>query len=168
MRLRGLLLLLLLLAILLPLTTLFQSTNVPESGHAGIGNSVVVVAKENYVYARVQIVVQPLENGTNVIVSGGQTQPVTFTFPNGTSVMVTKSTTFTIILSNEVFFTLGSVSAGGPGYNVGPAQPLSVQVADNQNATSNSIIGGIPGIDILQYTVSGDYQLSVSALGVSL
>jgi hypothetical protein len=168
MKLRGLLLLLLLLAILLPLTTLFQSTNVPESGHAGIGNSVVVVARENYVYARVQIVVQPLENGTNVIISGGQTQPVTFTFPNGTSVIVTKPTTFTFILSNEVFFTLGSVSAGGPGYNVGPAQTLSVQVVDNQNATASSIIGGIPGIDILQYTVSGDYQLSVSALGVSL
>jgi len=168
MKLRGLLLLLLLLAILLPLTTLFQSKNVPESGHAGIGNSVVVVAKENYVFARVQIVVQPLENGTNVIVHGGQTQPVTFTFPNGTSVMVTKPTTFTFILSNEVFFTIGSVGAGGPGYNLGPGQPLSVQVVDNQNATSNSIIGGIPGIDILQYTVSGDYQLSVSALGVSL
>ena len=43
-----------------------------------------------------------------------------------------------------------------------------LQVVDNQNATSNSIIGGIPGIDILQYTVSGDYQLSVSALGISL
>jgi hypothetical protein len=168
MKLRGLLPLLLLLAILLPLTTLFQSTSVSESGHAGIGNSVVVVAKENYVYARVQIVVQPLENGTNVIVHGGPTLPVTFTFPNGTSVKVTKPTTFTIILSNEVFFTLGSVGAGGPGYNVGPGQPLSVEVLNDQNATSNSIIGGIPGIDILQYAVSGDYQLSVSALGVSL
>src|ERR1035438_826746 len=100
MKLRGLLVLLLLLAIMLPLTTLFQSTNVPESGHAGIGNSIVVVAKENYVYARVQIVVQPL----NVLVQGGQIQPAMFTFPNGTSVTVTKPTTFTIILPNEVFF----------------------------------------------------------------
>jgi hypothetical protein len=164
MKLRGLLVLLLLLAIMLPLTTLFQSTNVPESGHAGIGNSIVVVAKENYVYARVQIVVQPL----NVLVQGGQIQPAMFTFPNGTSVTVTKPTTFTIILPNEVFFMPSSVGAAGPGYNVDSGQPLSVQVLNDQNATSIPTIGGIPEIDVVQYTVSGDYQLSVLALGVSL
>lgn len=167
MKLRGLLLLLLLLAILIPLTSLFQSASVPEFGYSGIGNSVVVVAKENYVYARVQITVQPFVNGTNLMVYGGGIQPALFTFPNGTSVTVTKPTTFTIILSNEAFIGQAS-SASGPGYDISPGSPLSVQVLSNQNATSNSIIGGMPGISIFQYTLSGDYELSVQAFGMSL
>ncbi len=168
MNLRGLLLLLLLLALLLPLTSIFHSAAVSEAGYAGIGNSVVVVAKENYVFARVQIVVQPLENNTNVVVHGGQIQPTRFTFPNGTSVTVDQPTTFTIILSNEAIIGVSASSAGGPGYNVSPDNPLSVQVLPGQNATSSSVVGAIPGIDIFQYTLSGDYELSVQALGMSL
>lgn len=168
MKLRGLLLLLLLLAILLPLTSIFHSVGVSETGYAGIGNLVVVVAKESYVYARVQIAVQPLENNTNVVIHGGQIQPVRFTFPNGTSVAVIQPTTFTIILSNEVFIGALATSAEGPGYNVSPGNPLSVQVLSGQNATYNSVVNGAPGIDTFQYTLSGDYELSVEALGVSL
>ncbi|MGP8125910.1 MAG: hypothetical protein ACLQEQ_08650 [Nitrososphaerales archaeon] len=164
MKLKGLLLLLLLLAVLLPLTAIFQSASVTETGYAGIGNSVVVVAKESYVYARVQILVQPLVNNTNVVVYGGQIQPARFTFPNGTSVTVTKPTTFTIVLSNDAFIGAPATWATGPGYTVSPGSPLSVQVLSGQNATSNSI----PGIDMFHYTVSGDYELSVQALGVSL
>lgn len=164
MSLRSLLLLLLLLAVLLPLTSIFQSASFPEVGYAGIGNSVVVVAKESYVYARVQIAVQPLQNNTDVVVYGGQIQPTRFTFPNGTSVTVTQPTTFTIILSNEVFIGQGATWATGPGYSVSPGSPLSIQVLNNQNATYNPV----SGIDMFQYTVSGDYELSVQALGVSL
>ena len=168
MSIRSLLLLLLLLALLLPLTSIFHSASVSEAGYAGTGNSIVVVAKESYVYARIQIVVQPLENNSNVVIRGGQVSPVMFTFPNGTSVAVRTSTTFTVILSNEVFLGAFTTSAGGPGYDVSPANPLSVQVLAGQNATSSSVVGGIPGIDIYQYTLSGDYELSVQALGMSL
>ncbi len=166
MKLRGLLLLVLVLAVMLPVTTIFHSASVPETGYAGIGSSRVVVAKERYVYARVQIAVQPLENNTNVVVTGGQTRPATFTFPNGTSVTVTKPTTFTIVLSNEVYFELASWAVG-PGYSVSPSSPLSVQVL-GPTSNSSSAVNSVPGIDIFQYSVSGDYELTVQALGVSL
>jgi hypothetical protein len=167
-KLRGLLLLLLLLAILLPLTSMFHSVSVPQSGYVGIGNSVVTVAKENYVFARVQIYVQPLVNNTNVVVHGGQLQPVRFTYSNGTSVMVTQPTTFTIILSNTAWIGELAPQAVGPDYNVSPGSPLSVQVLSGQNATSSLAVGGVPGIDMFQYTLSGDYEFSVQALGMSL
>jgi hypothetical protein len=167
MKLKGLLLLLLLLAIMLPLTSVFHSVSVSESGYSGIGNTVVVVAKESYVYARIQIVVQPFENNTNVVVYGGQIQPVTFTYPNGTSTTVTQPRTFTVILSNEVFIDELAPGAGGPGYNVSPSNPLSVQVLSGQNAASGPALG-VSGIDMYQYTLTGDFELSVQALGVSL
>lgn len=167
MKLKGLLLLLLLLALLLPLTSLFTSTNIPESGYAGIGNSVVVVAKESYVYARVQIEVQPFANNTNVVVYGGQIEPTRFTFPNGTSVMVKRATTFVVILINTAFIGYTS-SASGLGYSITRSTPLSVQVLSGQNSTSIPVLGNIPGIDIFQYAVSGDYELSVQVFGMAL
>jgi hypothetical protein len=166
-KLKVLLLLLLLLAILLPLSSAFQSTNVSQFGYSGIGSSVLVVAKESNVYARIEMTVQPLVNNTGVVVNGGSIQPVTLTFPNGTAITVTKTTTFNIILSDHGFFNFGTY-ASGPGYDVSPSHSLSLQVLNGQNATFGSIIGGIPGVDVSQYTLNGDYQLSVQALGVSL
>lgn len=174
MKLRGLLLLLLLLAILLPLGSLFHSADLPEAGYVGTGSLVVVVAKESYVYARLQIVVQPMENGPQGIpeASGAATQglvqPTEFTFPNGTSVAVTQTTTFTIILSNNAFIG-ESVSWETGQISVSPGSPLSISVLNGQNATSSSAVLGQPnGIDVFEYRVSGDYDLSAQALGVSL
>lgn len=167
MKLKGLLLLLLLLALLFPLSTLFSSASVPDSQYVGIGNSVVVVAKENYVYARVEITVQPLANNTGVVVVGEPLEPVILTLPNGTAIKVTKDTTYTFILPNGVLSN-PAVGAAGPGYDVSPSSPLSVQFVSGQSATYAEIGGPIPGINIIQYTLSGDYGVSVSALGVSL
>jgi hypothetical protein len=168
MKLKVLLGLLLIAAILLPLTSIFQSASVAQFGYSGIGSSVVVVAKESNVYARIEITVQPLVNNTNVVVQGGSIQPVTLTFPNRTVVAVTRATTFDIVLPNSAIFNFGSPSAGGFGYDVSPSRSISLEVLNGLNATYASAIGGIPGIDIFQYTVTGDYELSVQALGVSI
>jgi len=169
MKLRGLLLLLLLLAVLLPMTSAFHYASVPNFGYAGIGSSVVVVAKEDYIYARIQIVVQPLENNTNVLIHGGLAQTVGFTYPNGTTVTVTRPTTFTIILPNSAFFG-EAVSWETGQISIGPGNPLGISVLTGQNATAFDMTKLSPpqGVEITQCSVSGDYDLSVQALGVSL
>ena len=167
MKLKGLLLLLLLLAILLPVTTMFSSASVLGPPSLGIGSSVVVIAKESYVYVRVELVVQPLVNNTNLVVHGGTLVPPTLTFPNGTTVVVTEPTTFTIILPNSVLIGFAG-EAEGPGYDVTYSQPVSLQILSNQNATSAPLSSGLPGLEIFQYTLTGDYEVSVSALGVSV
>jgi hypothetical protein len=168
MKLKVLLVLLLIVAVLLPLTSIFQSASVSQFGYSGIGSSVVVVAKESNVYARVEITVQPFVNNTNVVVQGGSIQPTTLTFPNGTTVAVTRATTFDIVLPNSVIFNFGSPSAGGFGYSVSPSRSISLEVLNGLNATYGPASSGAPGIDIFQYTVTGDYELSVQALGVSI
>ena len=164
MKLKILLLLLLLVAILLPLSSAFQTAGVSQFGYSGIGSSVVVVARQSDVYARIEITVQPLVNNTNVVICGA-IQPVTSQFAkrcchHGDRTNRRSTSSYLVTVSS----TQDSTSPpSGQGFDVGPGHSISVQVLNGQNATSGLIIGGIPGIDISQYTLSGDYELSVQA-----
>jgi len=166
MKLKGLLVILLVLAVLLPLSSIFQSTAIPYASFAGSGQNVVVVAKEDYVFARVVITVQPLSSAPNVQVGGGTVIP-TITFPNGTSRQVPVTTTFVFTLPNTAALPLSQPSASGPGYQVSPGSPVSAQLLFGQNSTLG-IGNSIPGIHVYQYTLTGDAIISVDVMGVSL
>jgi len=162
---RGLLVVILVLAILLPISSIFQSAYLPSVAFAGIGQNVVVVAKEDNVYARLLLTVQPLGNESNVTVVGGSFQPPTLVFPNGTSRQVNSTTTFSMTLPNRVVFLFGAVSASGPGFSLSPSSPISVQFLGNQNFTSFPGVS-IPGVEVFPFTISGDAQITAQLLGV--
>jgi hypothetical protein len=166
MKLKGLLVVLLILAILLPLSSIFQSASIPYASFAGSGQNVVVVAKEDYVFAKVVITVQPLASTPNVQVTGGSVLPA-ITFPNGTTRQVPADTTFVLTLPNTAVFPFLQGSASGPGYQVSPGTPVSVQLLSGQNSTL-AIDNSIPGIHVFQYVLTGDATITVNVLGVSL
>jgi hypothetical protein len=166
MKIRGLLILLLVLAILLPLSSMFQSASVPYAAFAGTGQNVVVVAKEEYVFARVVITVQPLANVSNVQTSGGPLPTPSITFPNGTTRQVPATTTFILTLPNSASFPL-QYSASGPGFQVSPGTPVSAQILSGENSTLGVNLQ-VPGIQVYQYILTGDAEISVHVLGVSL
>jgi len=166
MKLKGLLVVLLVLTVLLPLSFIFQSASIPYASFAGSGQNVVIVAKEDYVFARVVITVQPLASAPGVQISGGSVFPA-ITFPNGTTRQVPVTTTFVFTLPNSMVFPLGQSSASGPGYQVSPESPVSAQLLSGQNSTLG-IDNSIPGIHVYQYLLTGDATISVNVLGVSL
>ena len=166
MKLRGLFILLLVLAILLPVSSIFQSASVPYAAFSGTGQNVVVVAKEDYVFARVVINIEPFVNGSNVVVNGGSILPTAITFPNGTTRQVPVATTFVLTLPNSAVLPFSGYSASGPGYRVSPATPVSAQILEGQNSTTGLDLP--PGIHVYQYVVTGDAEVTVQVLGMSV
>jgi len=170
MKIRGLMVLILILVLVTPTLSLFQSSP-PDNYQTGpSGNSVVIIAKEDYVYARVLVTIQPdLGIGQN---------PVTVTFPNGTSVAITDSRTETIVLPNTVYYTFSSdrfpseVSASGQGFSVSSGHPLDVSLQSGQNATEFLTYASSPvpieGIHVFYLVINGTAEVQLQALGVSL
>ena len=170
MKIKGLLVILLVLAVLLIGSTAFQSASIPYASFAGIGQNVVVVAKEDYVFARVAIEVQPLSSSPNVQITGGSTLPAII-LPNGTTIQVPVARTFVFTLPYSVALPLTQTSASGPGYQVSPGSPLSAQLLSGQNATQAAMatLGiSVPGIGIYEYVLTGDATISVYVEGISL
>jgi hypothetical protein len=167
MKTRGLLVLLLILAALIAATSAFQSASVPYASFAGTGQNVVVVAKEDYVFAKVLIEVQPLANESGVLVQGPSTPP-TVTFPNGTSRTVTAAATFVLTIPNSAAIPFQAYSASGEGFSISPSSPVSVQFLSAVNSTVPAYYQGIPGIHVFLYQFSGDATISVQVWGVSL
>ena len=157
---------LLVLGLLLPLSSLFHSVTLPSSDYIGIGQDVIVVAKEDNAFVRVSITVQPLVNGSGLTVVGGAFLPAAISFPNGTTINVRSSRTFQMTLPNSVVFNFGGPSATGPGYDVSPGNPISVQLLSDQNGSAP--LGTVPGIEFYQFIVTGDVQISAQAMGVCL
>jgi len=166
MKLKGLLVVLLILTLLLPLSSIFQSASIPYASFAGSGQNIVVVAKEDYVFARVVITVQPLAIAPGVQITGGSALPA-ITLPNGTTRQISAETTFVFTLPNSIVFPLIQSSASGPGYQVSPASPVSAQLLSGQNSTLGTD-NSIPGIHVYQYVLTGDATITVNVLGVSL
>jgi hypothetical protein len=170
MRVRFLLLLLLVFGLLLAVQWQFSSYT-PGTTYAtsGSGTSVLVVAKENYLYARIQIVVQAY----NLSFNGTQLQPVTLTFPNGTTVQITGTEEFNLVLPNSVYYTFTSYGAGGLGYSVSSGEPFDVGFLTGQNTTNpasnqTSLTSVQGGIDVYQYLITGDAAVQVSGMWVRL
>jgi hypothetical protein len=164
MKIRGLMVLILILVLVAPTLSLFQSSP-PDNYQAGIsGNSVVIIAKEDYVYARVLITIQPdLGIGEN---------PVTVTFPNGTSIAITGSQTEAIVLPNTVYYSFSSVTTDGQGFSVSSGHPLDVSLQSGQNATQFLLYASSPvpieGIHVFHLLINGTAEVQLQALGVSL
>jgi hypothetical protein len=165
MKVRWLLIILLVFALLLPLSSIFHSASLPTAAFAGIGQNSIVIAKEDNFFAKVSITVQPLSSEPGVSVTGGGFLPATITFPNGSKVDVPSTKTFVVVLPNTE--VISSTSASGPGYDVSPSNPVSIQILSDQNAT---LMPGesIPGVHVFEYTVAGDAQISALVSGVIL
>ena len=156
--------LILVLIVVTPTLTLFQGAP-PVSYQTGIsGSSVVVIAKEDYVYARVLLTIQPD--------SGEGANSVTVTFPNGTSVAITGSRTESIVLPNSIYYSFSSVAASGQGFSVSSGHPLDVSLQSGQNATDFLQFGSaqvpIGGIHVFHLLIDGFATVEVQALGASL
>jgi hypothetical protein len=164
MKIRGLMVLILILILVAPTLSLFQS-GPPDNYQTGVsGRSVVIIAKEDFMYARVLITIQPdFGIGQN---------PVTVTFPNGTSVAITDSQTETVVLPNTVYYTFSSVAASGQGFSVSSGHPLDVSLQSGQNATQFLILASSPvpieGIHVFYMLINGTAEVRLQALGVSL
>ena len=102
MKVRTLFLVLLIVVVLFAVQWQFSSYSPGTTFVAPGGpDSVLVVAKENYVYARLQIQVQAFGPS-----------PVMLTFPNGTKLQITGTEEFNIVLPNSVYYTFSSVGLG--------------------------------------------------------
>lgn len=161
MNVRGLLVLVVILILVSPSLLLFLSVPSTQYQSGVAGNSVIVIAKEDYVYVRVLITIQP-NMGT----------PVQFTFPNGTSTLIPYGGAYqteTVVLPNTVFYSFSSNSAAGPGYDVSPSHALDISF---QNSTAIPVSGAlneeISGIHVFEVLINGSAFVSVQALGVSL
>jgi hypothetical protein len=161
MRIRWLLVLVLILILIAPTLTLFQSPPPYSYQTSASGSSVVVIAKEDYVYARVLITIQP--DGIN--------QMATVTFPNGTSTTITGSHTESIVLPNTIYYTFSDVATSGEGYFVSGGHPLDVTVLTGENATNFLLFDApvpISGIHVFHLVVDGAVMVQTQVLGVSL
>ncbi len=162
MRIRWLLVLILILVLIAPTLSLFQAPAPSFYQTGGSGSSVIVIAKEDYVYARVQITIQP--NGLN--------QTATVRFPNGTSTTIGGSHTETIALPNTIYYTFMDVGTGGEGYSVSGNHPLDVSFLGGQNATQfltyNDALVPAKGIHVFYLVIDGAAMVSIRVLGVSL
>jgi hypothetical protein len=165
MKIRGLMVLVLILVLVTPTLSLFQST-APVSYQTGAsgGSSVIIIAKEDYVYARVLITIQPD--------SGYAGNVVTMTFPNGTTIAITGPHTEAIVLPNTIYYSFSSVAAGGQGFSVSSGHPLDVSLQSGQNATDFLLYGSsqvpIEGIHVFSLLINGTATVEVQELGVSL
>ena len=179
------------LGLLLVLVVLLSSLNlfyVPSgSGNviSGGPSMLVVVAKEDYVFARVELSIQPYLVGN---------QRMSITFPNGTVRPIIAATKIDIVLPNTLYYTLRSVSSGAPScISTGiaepgcikvlatteaqtcyatPSQPLCVSVLSVESPTSSYATTSVPidGIHAFQYLINGTGAVDVQtrAWGVSL
>lgn len=172
MRVRTVLVLLLILALLLPVSYSFYSTQFSGFAYptAGSTPSIVIVLKESYVLARVQITVDPqvgvqarLRNGTYVTLSPS----ATVQFENGTTKTLTSAETFSFVLPNTVTFSLERTATSGPGFSIDPSNPIAGAVLTGNNTQIGGLLG-ISGIDTFYLVVSGYAQITVFALGVSV
>lgn len=167
MRGKNPLVLLLILLVLLAVQWQFTYINpVAPYVSSGSGTSVLVVAKENYVFARLHIDVQ----AAGYSPYGGQSTPVTFTFPNGTMIQITGTKEFDVVLRNSVYYTFTSFGASGAGYSVFSGEPFSVGFLTGQNATDAVTYpqSDNQGIDVYQFLVTGDALLQVTGMWVRL
>ena len=173
MKIRTVLVLLLILALVLPASYSFYPTQF--SGFAyqtGTSTpSVVVVLKEAYILARVEVTIDPqlnvqarLQNGTMVTLSPS----ASVHFENGTSRTLTSTETFSFILPNTVTFSLERVGTSGPGFSVDPSNPIAGAVLTGNDTQDVAGWQGISGIDTFYFQVTGYAQVSVTAVGVSV
>jgi hypothetical protein len=173
LKIRTVLVLLLILALMLPVSYSFYSTQ--TSGFAyqtGVSTpSVVVVLKESYILARVQVTIDPqvgvqakLQNGTIVTLSPS----ASLHFENGTTRTLTSSETFSFVLPNTVTFTLERVGTSGPGFSVDPSTPIAGGVLTGNDTQDIEAWQGLSGIDTFYFQVTGYAQISITALGVSV
>ena len=145
-----------------------HSLIVPESrpcfvSHWGrLRELVIIIAKEDYVYARALITIQP----------DGLNQSVSVTFPNGTSTTIEGLRTESIVLPNTIYYTFVDVGTSGEGYSVYGNHPLDVTFLSGQNATNfltyNSSLVPAKGIHVFYLVIDGSAMVSVRVLGVSL
>lgn len=173
MKIRTVLVLLLILALVLPASYSFYSTQF--SGFAyQTGKStpsVLVILKEAYILARVEVTIDPqvgvqvkLQNGTIVTLSPS----ASVQFENGTTRTLTSPETFSFILPNTVTFSLERVGTSGPGFNVDPSNPIAGAVLTGNDTQDIEGWQGLGGIDTFYIQVTGYAQISVTALGVSV
>jgi len=133
-------------------------------------NSVVTIAKWDYVDVRLQVVVLP--------VSGYGNTTVTLTLPNGTSVNITSSEgaySFRLDLSRTgpLLSFLGE-SVSGP-FSISEEQPVNVSIVYPSLADLNGTVtslqdtaNGIPGAQVFILKIVGPAEVSVFGYGVSL
>jgi hypothetical protein len=173
MKIRTVLVLLLILALILPLSYSFNSTQFSSFAYPSNGTapSIVVVLKESYVLARVQITVDPqvgvevkLQNGTFVTLSPS----AMVQFENGTTKTITTPETFSFVLPNTVAFSWEQVGTGGPGFTVDPGNPIAGGVLTGNDTVDLAGLEGISGIDTFYLQVTGYAQIQVIAMGVSV
>jgi len=151
----------LILLILAQLIALSLFHDVDQNGFS-VNNSVITVAKWNYVDASVTISIFPMvENGT---------ANATLILPNGTSVNLTTPVWFTqrFNFPRSGDF-IGSEAVSGP-VPLSQDEPLNVvinsEVADVPSYIASLSSSGFNNIDFLNFIVYGETQILVSAYGV--
>lgn len=161
MKIKSLLVLLLILALLVPVLSSFyftQFSGATYQSQSG-GNSILLITKEAYIYARVQVTIVPDQ---------GNAVPVTITLENGTTLTVNGTRTYSFVLPNSVTFSLVRAGTGGPGFSLTPATPIAGAVLNGNDTYGYTGYLGMVGIDAFYLQIKGFAQVSVSVMGVSL
>jgi len=189
MKMKGLLALILLLLVLLSSLSLFAVPNQSFSTIAGGAPMLVVFAKQDYVYARVQLSLTPFLSGN---------QQLNIVLPNGTSRPITRTTTIDLAYPNTIYYN-SMISTGGagpciaigaaapqaagcvhvPGSNetstdcsVSPSRPICLTAFSVDRPSSSYATSYVPwqGVHTYQYLINGtgSFDLSLQTWGISL
>ncbi len=150
---------LLVLLIMLPALSIFHAVSTSSPVFTGSqGQSYVLVAKEDYVYARVYLQVEPAGNGS-----------VGVDF-DGTSYSINRTTTLTFVLANQIYYSFSQNGVAGEGYQVSSSEPLALGSITGPNATEGLYLQAVPaqGVHLYWITIRGLALVSVQAFGISL
>jgi hypothetical protein len=161
MRIRVVLVLLLIIAFILPILSSFYFTQFSGSTYQlqPGDNSILLITKQAYIYARVQVTITP-QTGSSV--------PVTVTLQNGTTMTVEDTRTYTFILPNTVTLSLVRAGTSGPGFSLTAATPLAGAVLNGNDTYDYKGYLGLQGIDTFYLQIKGYAQVDVAAMGVSV
>jgi len=171
MRIRTVLVLVLVLVLLTPILSSFYYTQFEGFSYqtGTTGGSVLVVMKEAYIFARVEITISPYQNvavrsqnGTTTVMN----EMVSLQFENGTTRTLSSQTTLSFLLPNSVAFTLTRVGTGGPGFSLDPSTPIAGSLLTGNDTQDLPGLLGVGGVDTFYLRINGDAQVSVSALGI--
>jgi len=173
---KGWLVFVLVLIISAQLVVLSSFRDVEADGFAN-GNSVIAIAKWDYVQAgiRISVTPQPLSVTPQPL---NESEPVKLVFSNGTSISINSTYTITLQLPRTGDF-FGNAAIGGT-LALSEDQPLNAVVEQNvgnvtsyvnllkESETSSAIPACMCSVDLYVLVVVGAAQVSVAAYGVSL
>ena len=151
------------------LTFLGSFYSVNTFDQLALNRTLVVMSKQEYVYARFD-----LDIGLSINAANGQTQPVMLIFSNGTRTNITSDYSSQLVFPSSGNY-FGNSESGGLGVNISQSHPLDAEVVSNISSFDLSS-NGTPfsseftsyyGIQVYWVEIIGQAEVTVQGYGLA-